>query len=140
MPRWARFLSCSFTALVTSLCGVLLTAYWYEGGRGYWRNLFSFMAEPGFWSLVLLFAFLSAAVLLAARLGVHLYRMGSASAGALAGALVALVCVTVLFSIYADGWGGFAGGVRRVWPAGGLFALPLMLSGGLVNWLWDRMD
>lgn len=140
MPRWARFLSCSFTALLTSLAGFLLVAYWYEGGAGYFRALLAFMAEPGFWHLVFIFALMAAATLLAGRLGVHLYRLDSPAAGALAGGLVALVYITVLLSMHASTWGGLLRGVKRVWPAGALFALPLVLSGGLVNWLWDRLD
>jgi len=140
MPRWARFLSCSFTAFLISLIGFLLVAYWYEGGEGYFRALLAFAAEPGFWYLVFVFALMAAAALATGRLGVHLYRLGSPAAGALAGGLVALVCTTVIFSMHARAWGGFIPGVQRLWPSAALFALPLMLSGALVNWLWDRLD
>jgi len=125
---------------LTSLAGFLLVAYWYEGGEGYFRALLAFMAEPGFWHLVFIFALMAAATLTAARLGVHLYRLGSPAAGALAGGLVALVYITVLFSMHVRAWGGFLPGLQRLWSSGALFALPLMLSGGLVNWLWDRLD
>ncbi|HEY8347752.1 MAG TPA: hypothetical protein VIL07_10875 [Symbiobacteriaceae bacterium] len=140
MPRWARFLSCSFTALVLSLSGFLLTAYWYEGGDGYWRSLLSFMAEPGFWNVVSFFALMAVLTLLAARAAVHLSRLPSPVAGALAGGLVVLIGITVILSMHADHWGGLAGGLRRAWPAAAPFALPFVLSGGLVNWLWDRFD
>lgn len=140
MPRWARFLSCSFTGLTLSFSGFLFVAYWWEGGAGYWRSLMDFATEPAFWHLLSIFALMAAATLVASRLGVRLYQISSPLSGALAGSLVALLYVTVLISIHATAWGGLIAGARRAWPAAVLFMLPFALSGGVVTWLWERLN
>jgi hypothetical protein len=140
MPRWARFLSCSFTGLLLSLAGFCLAAYWWEGGAGYWRSLLDFAATPDFWYLVLLFGLFAGFTLVAARVAVHTYGFAGGVAGFLAGGTVAAVYVAFLISSHAGDWGGAAVGLARVWPAGGVFAAPFAVAGAVTTWLWDRLD
>lgn len=132
MPRWARFLSCSFTGLVFSLVGFLLTAYWWEGGGQFWKNLFDFVPTSGFWYLVLLFGLFAMATLLGARLVVNFTNLSVGLAGLLVGGVIA--CTYGLFLA-----AGHAGSVK-FWPAGLVFALPFALAGALTTWMWERLD
>ncbi|HEY3368488.1 MAG TPA: hypothetical protein VGK74_25820 [Symbiobacteriaceae bacterium] len=140
MPRWARFLSCSFTGLLLSLLGFLLAAHWWEGGASFWAGLLDFVAAPAFWYLVSLFALLSGVGLILARVIVHLYELPDPVAGLMAGALVATIYVAFLLAAHAADWGGLAPGIHKVWPAGAVFAVPFGLSGAFTTWLWDRLD
>lgn len=140
MPRWARFLSCSFTGLLLTLCGFFLAAHWFEGRPGYWRGLLDYLTTPAFWSLVLLFGLLSGVGLIIARVAVNLYGLPDAVAGLVSGALVAVVYAAFLLAAHAPEWGGTAVGLHKAWPAGAVFALPFALAGAFTTWLWDRLD
>lgn len=140
MPRWARFLSCSFTSLIVSLVGFLLAANWYEGGPRFWPQLMDFFSTNAFWSLVWLFALLGAVTLVIARIAVNLYGLPDSVAGLLAGGAIALVYATFLIASHVGDWGGVALGVQRTWVAGALFAVPFATAGAFTTWLWDRLD
>ncbi|HYG57369.1 MAG TPA: hypothetical protein VD902_04820 [Symbiobacteriaceae bacterium] len=140
MPRWARFLSCSFTGLLLAVVGFLVAAYWWEGDARYWQAAVDFAASPAFWYLTAVFALLMAVSLVVARLAVRLYRMPSVPAGVLSGALVALGYTLFLVSTHADTWGGVLPGLYKLWPAAAVFAAPFALSAGFTAWLWERLD
>jgi len=140
MPRWARFLSCTFTGLLLSLPGFLLAAYYHEERSDFWSHLQEFLTTPAFWALVWLFAGVAAATLLLGRLLVNLYDLWSSLAGMIAGATLALAYIAFLLSTQVEAWGGPAALISRLWPAGGLIALPLALAGSFTTWLWDRFD
>lgn len=139
MPRWARFLSCTFTGLLLSVAGVLVAAYWYEGGGRFWVDLFDFFATPAFWSLIWLFVLLAAFSLLAGRVFVAIYGMADGVAGLLGGGLVAMAYASFLVASQAPDWGGFAASLGKAWPASLYFAAPFALAGGVTTWLWDRL-
>lgn len=140
MPRWARFLSCSFTGLLLSLAGFFVAAYWFEGGPRFWVELFESFSTLAFWSLVWLFALLAAITLLLARIGVNLYGWPDGLSGLVSGGLVSLAYVSFLVSSHSADWGGVALGIQRAWPAGAVFAAPLGFAGAFIAWLWDRLD
>jgi len=140
MPRWARFLSCSFTGFLLSLVGFVAVAFWYEGGPRFWPQLLDFFSTAAFWSLVWLFALMAAVVLLVARIAVNVYGFHDALAGLVSGGLVAAVYATFLIASHAAEWGGVLLGVRRAWAAGALFAAPFAMAGAFTAWLWDRLD
>lgn len=140
MPRWVRFLSCSFTGLLLALTGFFLAAYWWEGGAGYWQAVITFMSTPAFWYLAALSALLVAVSLFLGRLAVYLYGLPNGIAGLLAGFLVAAGYTLFLLSAHAESWGGMVGGLQKNWPSAAIFALPFTLSAGFTGWLWDRLD
>lgn len=140
MPRWARFLSCSFTCLLLSLIGFLLTAYWWEGGRHYWSRVMEFFATTEFLYLAFLFGLLSAATLVTARMAAKVYSLPGPLAGLVAGALVSLIYMAFILSTHAETWGGFAPGLQRLWPSMAPFAAPFAIAGALTSWLWERLD
>jgi hypothetical protein len=140
MPRWVRFLSCSFTGLLLSLTGLLLVAYWWEGGAGFWRSLPDFATTPDFWHVVLLMGLCAAVTLLMARLAVHVYGFAGPVAGFLAGGAVALAYAAFLVSTHTGEWGGVGPGLHRAWPSGGLLAAAFGVAGAFTTWLWDRLD
>ncbi len=140
MPRWARFLSCSFTGLLTSLTGFLSAAYWLEGGAGFWQGVVNYMAEPDFWYTVTLFGLLAAVTLIVARVVVHIYGTGDMAAGLVAGGVVGSAYAAFLLALHAPEWGGLSLSMQRQWVAGAFFTAPFAASGGLIAWLWDRLD
>jgi hypothetical protein len=140
MPRWARFLSCSFTGWLLIMVGFIMSAYWFEGGATYWESLLAFLTTPGFYGLVLLFALMAAIMLVVSRIAVNLYGFGDALAGGLSGALMAVVYAAFLIANYQQDWGGLAIALQRAWPAAFAFAAPFALSGAFTTWLWDRLD
>ena len=140
MPRWARFLSCSFTGLFLALAGLFAAAGLTEGGNGFWQAAFDFAGTPAFWTLVWTFAAISMGALLVARLTVHVYRLAGPVAGLLAGGLVALVYTLFLIASQAGHWGGFALALQKSWNAAGLLLLAFGVAGAFTNWLWDRLD
>lgn len=137
MPRWARFLSCSFTGFLVSLVGLFVAAYLYEGNSAFWQGAINFAGSPAFWSLAGLVGLLMVGALLLARLLVRLYRLTGGLAGLLSGAALALLYATFLVATHAWDWGGF---LHKAWPAALVFALPFALAGGFATWLWDRLD
>lgn len=140
MPRWARFVSCTFTGLLLSLVGFLMTAYWYEGGPTYWESLLDFLATPGFYSLVLLVTLMAAVTLVVGRLAANLCGFSDTIAGLLAGGVVAAAYCVLLVSMNASEWGGLGVATQRAWPAAGVFSAPFALAGAFTAWLWDRLD
>jgi hypothetical protein len=140
MPRWARFLSCSFTGLVIATAGFFFTAWWREGGPGFWQATIDFMATSGFWYLAGLFGALVAVGLLLARVAAAAYGSQGPVLGILSGAAVALVYSFFLVSAHAPGWGGLWLGLQRSWGSMAIFAAPFALAGGSVTWLWERMN
>lgn len=139
MPRWARFLSCSFTGSFLSLVGFFVAVYWFEGSSLYWRSLIDFAGTPEFWYLCGLFALLTAGALLLARLLVRLYALADAVGGLVAGAAAALAYALFLGAMHAPDWGGWVGVMHKGWPAALIFAAPFALAGGVTAWLWDRL-
>jgi len=137
MPRWARFVSCSFTGFLVSLVGLFVAAYLYEGRSNYWQSAISFAGSPVFWYLAGVVGLLMVGALLLARLLVRFYPLPGALAGTLAGSALALLYATFLVATHAREWGGL---LHRVWPAALVLALPFALSGGFAAWLWDRLD
>ncbi|MFZ5816661.1 MAG: hypothetical protein ACOY93_15430, partial [Bacillota bacterium] len=75
MPRWARFLSCSFSGLLLALTGLLLAAYGQERSPRFWAGLQEFLTTPEFWSLVWLFALLVALSLVGGRVLARLWGL-----------------------------------------------------------------
>lgn len=140
MPRWARFLSCSFTGLLLSLTGLLVVAYWWEGGAGFWGSLLDFAATQEFWYLVLLLGLFAAVTLVAARAAVHVYGFAGPVAGFLAGGAVAVSYTAFIISTHTADWGGVTPGLHKVWPSGGLLAAAFAVTGSFTAWLWDRLD
>jgi len=140
MPRWARFVSCSFTGLLFSLAAFMLTAFWREGRPGFWLSVLDFLATPSFWSLMLLFAIMTGAALLTARALVKLCGLPAGVAGGVAGCVVAGAYVLFLMASHAPDWGGLAAAARRSWIDSALFLLPFTLGGSLTAWLWERLD
>jgi len=139
MPRWARFLSCTFTALLLSLCGFLLAAYLTEHAPHFWSGLQAFLATADFWSLVLLFGLMAAAGLMSARAVVNLYGLPDPLSGFLAGSAPAVCYVALLLASQLSAWGGWHGAWPRVWPAAVWLILPFALAGAVANWLWARL-
>jgi len=139
MPRWARFFSCGLTALLLSLTGLVLAAYFREGGPSFWRQLWEYLATPGFRSLLLLCAILSGGALVLARLLGRIYGMPAAKAGFLSGAVVAGCCVAFLVASRVAEWGGWQAALVRVWPDAFWLVLPFAAAGGAASWLWDRL-
>lgn len=140
MPRWARFLSCSFTCLLLTLTGFLLAAYWWEGGQSFWSRVMEFLATTEFLYLSLLFGCFSALILIAARLLANLCGVPGPLAGLLAGAAVSLIYIAFILSAHAATWGGFAPALLRLWPSMAPFAAPFALAGAITTWLWERLD
>jgi hypothetical protein len=140
MPRWARFLSCTFTGLLIAFIGLLQTAYWYEGSEGYWYRLLGFVTTSAFWYLAALFGLLASGGLLLGRLAVNIYMAPPAFAGLCAGALVAAAYALFLISSHAPQWGGVASGLQKSWPAALYFLAPFAGAGAFTTWLWDRLD
>jgi hypothetical protein len=140
VPRWVRFLSCSFTGLLISLLGFFLAVSWYEGGHNYWRSLVDFAGTSGFWYLTALFGLLVAAGLLIARLAVHFVGLADAVAGMAAGAVPAAMYAVFLVAAHAGDWGGWAVSLQKSWAAAGVFIAPFALGGGFTAWLWHRLD
>lgn len=140
MPRWVRFLSCTFTGLALSLVGALLAAGWWEGGAGFGPALLNFLSTAAFWYLVGLFGLLAMITLLLGRIAVNLYGLADAVGGVLAGALVALVYGAFLVATHASDWGGMLVALQRSWLPALIFTLPVALSGGFTGWLWQRLD
>lgn len=140
MPRWARFLSCGFTGLLLSLTGFVLAAYSQEGAPRFWSGMQEFLTTPEFWSLVWLFALITAGGLLVGRLLVNLWGVAASLAGVVSGLALALCYVAFLLASQLPDWGGWGAALTRIWPAAGWFALPFALSGGFAGWLWERLD
>jgi hypothetical protein len=140
MPRWARFVSCSFTGLLIAMVGFFFAAWWREGGPGYWQAVIEFVATPAFWYLAGLFGAMAGISLLLARAGANVYGTKGPVPGFLAGAAVALAYSFFLISAHAADWGGFALALQRSWLSVLLLTLPVALAGGFVSWLWDRLD
>lgn len=140
MPRWARFLSCSFTGLLLSLAGVVLIAYWWEGGSTYWRALIDFIPTVGFWYLAALFGLLSMLTVLAARVLVRSYDLEGSAAGLFAGAVIGAAYAAFLVATHAADWGGMSVSLQKTWRAGLLFMVPWAATGALTAWLWERLD
>lgn len=140
MPRWARFLSCSFTGLLLSLSGFLFSAAWWEGGTRFWPSLLLFVAQPGFWYLTSLFWLLAGLTLLTARLSANLYELPGSVAGLGAGVLTAIGLAAFLTAVHAAEWGGWGVSLRKAWPGLLVFVLPFAVTGGVTSWLWDRLD
>lgn len=140
MPRWARFLSCSFTGVLLSLTGFFLVVSWWEGRPGFWQGVIGYLGTAMFWWLAAMFGLLTVVTLLAGRIAVNLYGLAGPAAGLIIGALPALFFATFIIAVHAGDWGGPAGALHRAWPAVGIFAVPFALSGGFINWLWERLD
>ncbi|HYF91965.1 MAG TPA: hypothetical protein VD969_06940 [Symbiobacteriaceae bacterium] len=140
MPRWARFLSCSFTGLVLSLFEFFVAAYLFEGNAVFWQSAIDFAGMPAFWYLAGLFGLLVLHGLVLARALVRLAGLADGVAGLLSGAGVALFYAIFLVASHARDWGGWAAAASKAWPAGAVFALPLALSGAFTSWLWHRLD
>lgn len=140
MPRWARFLSCSFTGLLLSLTGFVLAAYAQERTPRFWSGMQEFLTTPEFWSLVWLFALLTATGLLGGRILANLWGLAGSLAGFLSGAALALCYVAFLLATHLPEWGGWRGALPRVWPAAAWVTLPFALSNAFISWLWERLD
>jgi hypothetical protein len=132
MPRWIRFLSCTFTGLMLSLLGFLATAYWWEGGPSFMQGLLNFLPTSAFWTLVGSFGLVAGIALVGARVLIHLTGMAVGLAGFIAGGSAAAVCAMFLVASQ--------GGMIRLWPASAVFALPFALTGVVTTWLWERLD
>lgn len=139
MPRWARFLSCTITGLLMSLVGIVLTAYAQERIPRFWSSLQEYLVTPEFWSLVWLFALLSAVGLVMSRVVCNLSGLPASFAGFLTGGAVAFCYVAFLLAGHLPEWGGWAAAWPRIWPAAGYLALPFAVGGGAANWLWERL-
>lgn len=139
MPRWARFLSCSFTGLLLSLTGFLLTAYGQEQAPRFWSSLQEFLTTQEFWSLVWLFALLTALGLVLSRVLVKLWGLGATLAGFLTGGALAFCYVAFLLAGLLSQWGGWAASWPRIWPEAGYLALPFAVGVGLSGWLYERL-
>jgi hypothetical protein len=132
MPRWIRFLSCTFTGLMLSLFGFLAIAYWWEGGPSFMQGLLNFLPTSAFWTLVASFGLVAAVALVGARVLIHMTDMAVGLAGFIAGGSVAAVCASFLAASQ--------GGMIKLWPTGLVFALPFALTGVVTTWLWERLD
>lgn len=139
MPRWARFFSCSLTALLLSVSGLVLSAHYREGGPDFWREVWEYLATPDFRSLLLLCAVLSGCAVLLGRLLGRIYGAAGASAGFLAGGVVAGCYVALLLATRSAEWGGWQASILRAWPDAVWLALPFAVGGGVASWLWDRL-